>query len=219
MHRPTSIADLAINASEQYILARVTTKTEIKPCGKGWRLGAVLTDRTGSVPVTFWDDAALQADNLLVEDKVYEFTRGDIRLAGQFMTPNRPYWINFRSTAFTARELPDEEVTIPRIEKLLIRNFADLANAGHLSRVVVTGRIAQVATVRTVRGSRGADQRVRAVTMTDNAGTTVSVSLWNDQTALVDDSIVGKTVRLHELSVKSQSELGSSTFTVLRPTT
>jgi hypothetical protein len=173
------------------------------------QLQVVLTDRTGSVPATFWDNSALEADRILEEGKAYEFTGGNIRAAGQYGTRDRPWSIEFRSPSIPVRPLFDEDFGIPRIEDLVIDSFARLAHIAHLTRVTVQGRITNVSPL-------GRNPPRRRITISDNSEKMIFVSLWHNQADLVDDSMVGQTVRLHELSLKNSSELGSSAFTVLR---
>jgi hypothetical protein len=173
------------------------------------QLMVVLTDRTGSVPATFWDKAALEANKILEEGRAYAFTGGDISLAERYGTTGRPYWIDFRSPGTPPRPLWDEEFGIPRIEDLVIDSFARLAHIAYLTRVAVQGRITCVSTL------AGNPPR-RKITMTDNSEEIIFVTFWDDQVDLINDSMIGQTVRLHELSLGNSATFSSSKLTVLR---
>jgi hypothetical protein len=214
MARFVSVKDLSPSAFNQTLRARVLTKTAVAPSGSGCYVKVVLIDSTGKVPATFWDNLATQAASRLEEGNVYDFSCGKIQPAGKFATPEMPVLIDFRAPAPDPVPVPDPDSQFPNIQDQLVLRFSELSMRAKLSRVAIQGVVRSAYPVRT--NWKG---NVRDVSLVDTQGKTLRLTLWDSNVDLIDEELIGKSVRLHEISIRNpqQLEAASTAFTVRRP--
>jgi replication factor A1 len=178
------IADIEAGMEEAKFAAKVTSIGELRTFERdgededGQVVNVEVADETGRIRVAFWDEQA--------EGAVEELEVGDVlKIAGR---PREGY--NGIEVSADRAEPADMDIEVDP-------DGADSIEALALgeSDVTLTGVVLDTDTIRTFERDDGSEGRVANLTLGDDTGR-VRVTLWDDQTELVNELAPGTTVEL-----------------------
>jgi len=146
----------------------------------------------GEIRASFFGDAADKFDGILKVNEVFTFSRGSVKVANkQYNSTNHRYELTFERDAQIAKS----EDAIGNIA--VKYSFVDLrAVQGKQlpARVDLCGIITQSKPISSVNLKTGGELQKRDITIADETGTSMEVTLWGDKGKLPDSEFEGNPV-------------------------
>jgi len=189
------ISELSGYQSRWTIKAKVNGKSQLRTFGEagGKVFSAELVDNQGGeIKASFFNDAAAKFLDVLQVGKVFTFSRGTVKVANkQYNNCNHRYELTFDRDAQVA------EVTGETGEYKAHFNFTDLRAARSKEvpcRVDLCGIVTQFRPPANITAKDGRELLKREITVVDDTGTSMELTLWGEHAKLPDSDFEGKPV-------------------------
>lgn len=174
------ISELSAYQGKWTIRGRVMNKAPLRTFGNGGKVFSVeLQDGPGSeIKATFFGDAASRYVDILQANKVFTFSKGNVKVANkQYNSTNHKYELIFDKDAVVEEytgEMEEFKTTYSLVD------FSALQQKPIPSRVDILGVITSFAPTTTVNSKDGRALIKRDITVVDDTKIKVGVTLWGD---------------------------------------
>lgn len=216
------IEALSPYANKWTIKARVSAKSDIKTwhksTGEGKLFSVNLLDESGEIKATGFNDQCDQFFDVLQDGQVYYISNPcRVQLAKkQFSNLPNDYELTFERG--TVIEKAEDQSNVPQVRF----NFCGIEELGKVDKdttVDVVGILKEVAETSTIQSkTTGKDYEKRELTIVDDSGFSVRVTIWGKTAASFDadlEAVVAfKGVRVSDFGGRSLSLLSSGTMAV-----
>jgi len=202
------------------IKARVTSKSQTRTFRRGNSEGKVfsvdlLDAEGGEIRASFFNEAADLYMTVLEAGKVFLFSKGGVKIANrQYNTMNNRYELTFDSRAAAIEACGDDkEIGAIRF------NFVDLRKVATKSlpcTLDLCGIVKSYREAATITSKAGAELTKRDITIADDTGSSITLTLWGEFASKKDSEFDGnpvlavKGVKLSDFNERSASTLNSS---------
>lgn len=178
------MSQLTIYTQKWTIKARVVNKSEMRTFrnakGEGQLMTVDLVDnQQAEMRATFFGTAAQKFHPMLQVGKVYTFSKGSVKPANPRFNPKAQYELMFDDHSEIVQA--QDDITIPSL-KISVVPIASLANATVGDTVDVAGIVTAFSdTVTVTIKSTGRDTAKRNVTVADESGCSIDLTLWGEK--------------------------------------
>lgn len=165
-------------ARDWKIQARVASKSEKRTTNKGGSLLKIgLVDMYGTqIEGTFFNEAAEIFDQKIKENKVYLFSNGCVKMANKkFTSIKNDFCIVFEKNAQIIEVEDDNSIAVQAFEFCDIKSIVEVQQ---MKTVDVCGVVAEVSDNETVNLRKGSSKVRKYVTLIDDSGFAISLTLW-----------------------------------------
>jgi replication factor A1 len=173
--------------------ARITSKGTVRQWkndrGEGKLFNIEMCDESGDIRATFFKEAVDKFYDVLQVDKVYLISKGQVKVANkQYST--KQYELTFGADAVF--ELCDDGAAVPKLKY----NFVPIGSIEQTqpnSTIDVVGVVTSVAPVSTITVKKSnSDVQKRDVTLADDSGKQINLTLWDQRVNMVSEDDAGK---------------------------
>jgi len=185
------------NADRRWtIRARVQNKSVVRTWEKGSSTGKVfstdLVDADGSeIRASFFQEAVDKFNDMLKVDKIYTFSRGNVRIANrQFNSCNHRYELSFDKLA-EVKEVTDG-AQIQAVGNLSLTSLRALKTMRLPSTVDLCGIVVHFGDVVQFTSRNNRDLVKRDITIVDDTATSLVVAIWGEKAQQKDAAFAGK---------------------------
>jgi len=188
--REMPIRDLDANVRNWAVKARVADKRPVRDfkSGGGKYMKITICDQSGEIEATFFNNAATTFDPIVQENGVYKFSRGLVKLANpQFNKTTHRYEITFDEWASIEPVDDDPHLPTQQYEFKPIDQLEQLAENANIDVIGVIHSYDQAMQIKT-RSDPPRDVNKRDLTVVDQSGVEVKVTLWAEN-ATQNDSV------------------------------
>ena len=202
------------------IKARVLKKSEIKrwrnPRGSGQLMNIELIDSDCTqILATFFNDAVDKFDHQILENNVYIFTNGTVKIANKkFTSIKNDFSLIFDRNARIDKAEDDSNIDTQGFHFFNIKQIEELKE---ITTIDFIGVVHYVGPITMINLKNGKQKERRNIIMTDDSGLTVNLWFWGDQAAISDYSdhpvLALKSVRVSDYSGRSLNS--SEDWTIL----
>jgi len=184
------ISELSNYQTKWTIKARITNKAPLRTFKRGTGEGKVfhvdlLDAMGGEIRASFFNDAADKFFEMLAPNKVFTFSKGSIKIANkQYNSTNHRYELTFEKDAVVTEVAEDESIAAA------IFHFVDIKTVQSKPlpcRVDLCGVVSAFKAPATIKTREGKEVMKRDITLADDTGTAIELTLWG-ATALLEDS-------------------------------
>ncbi|KAJ2949088.1 hypothetical protein O0L34_g6027 [Tuta absoluta] len=219
------IASLSPYQNKWVIKARVMSKTPIRTWsnakGEGKLFSMDLCDDTGEIRATAFRDACDKYYDMIQVDKVYYISRCQLKTANkQFTNLRNDYEMTFSNETVVA-ECMDDVSSVPSV-KYEFQSISDIAGKSPDTILDVIGvcKMASDLQELTARNT-GKQLKKREVTLVDNSGGAICLTLWGNSAETFDGStnpvVAAKGARLTEFNGSKSLSCLAGTMLRLNP--
>jgi len=171
-------------ASDWKIKARVTKKGDMRTWnnakGTGKLMNIDLVDREGTgIQATFFNEQAEKFCPMLIENKVYLFSNGQVKMANKrFTSIKNDFSITFdRRTQIEEVGEDDESI---QAQSFSFIKICEVENLVSYATVDVCGVLIDVKNMASIQLKDGTQREKRTVTIGDDTQTGVDVTVWGE---------------------------------------
>ncbi|EPS73533.1 hypothetical protein M569_01223, partial [Genlisea aurea] len=166
------------------IKARVTAKGDIRRYNNARGDGKVfsfdlLDSDGGEIRATCFNSAADRFYDAIEVGKVYVLSKGNLKPAQKNFNHLQNEWEIFLDTSSSLDQCPDEDLSIPR-QKFSFRPISEIEDAESNAILDVIGVVVGVDPSVPILRKNGMETQKRTVSMKDESGRSVEVTLWGD---------------------------------------
>ena len=180
----TPISMLTVGSNSWMIKGRVLTKSDLRNYGgkdpskkPGVLFNIVITDKTGKVQATFFNEAANKFHSFLKEGEVYTFSGAEVKKRSQFNSTNSSVELSFGVRADIQQASDDGKIAKESFDFIKLKEVAVRDNNTVCDVVALIKEVGQPMDVNLRSGE--VKQR-RNVTILDDSMTEVEVTFWGD---------------------------------------
>ena len=186
--------------------------------GEGRLFSVDLADETGEIKATGFNDAVDRFFDLLEVDKVYYISKGSLRQKNpRFNTLKHEYELHFEtSTVIELCTDASAESIIPKVRY----DFVPIAKIEDVPKDAIVdtiGVVKECGAVSQVTSRDGRSFAKRDLTLVDQSGKAVTLTLWNEAAEKWDERrqpvLAAKGVKVSDFGGRSLSAMQSSTVT------
>ena len=184
----TPIKALSTFNTDWTIKARVTKKCDIKEWnnarGAGKLFNVDLMDVMGDeISATFFNQGVDKFFPMLVENHVYTFAKGTVKLANKrFATLQNEYNLSFDKGAEISEVQDDGSIDNIRFALVGLNLLSDLAKRGGQTIVDVCAVVSEIGETSGFTSKKGEPLRKRVLVLVDDTNHSVELTLWNEET-------------------------------------
>lgn len=179
-------------ARDWKIQARVASKSDKRTTNKGGSLLKIgLVDMYGTqIEGTFFNDAAEHFDRKIQENKVYLFSNGCVKMANKrFTSIKNDFCIVFEKNAQIIEIEDDFSIAQQAFEFCDINSIQEVQQ---MKTIDVCGVVAEVSENESVTLKKGSQKNRKYITLVDDSGCAISLTLWSTMCERVTDQDVHK---------------------------
>ena len=221
METITPMNQLTIYTQKWTIKARVASKSDMRTFrnakGEGQLMTVELVDQQQSeLRATFFGSAALKFHPFLQVGKVYTFSKGSVKPANPRFNPKAQYELMFDEHSEIQPVDDDASIPVMKVSLVPIAGLADVPVGETVDIAGVILSFGEAATV-TIKSS-GRDTAKRNLTVADDSGASIDLTVWGEKAVRIGDEMRGKDhpvvfakgCRLGDYNGRSLSTAGSS---------
>lgn len=178
------ISEISSYQTKWMIKARVTNKAPMRTFKRGTGEGKVfhvdlLDSAGGEIRASFFNDAADKYFDLVEVKKCYKFSKGSAKIANrQYNTTNHRYELTFEKDAVI--ESVADDTGIAELSSFKFVDIAAVAQKQAPCRVDLCGIVSAFKPIGTVTTKDGRELTKRDITLVDDTGSSMEVTLWNE---------------------------------------
>ncbi|XP_026466908.1 replication protein A 70 kDa DNA-binding subunit [Ctenocephalides felis] len=215
------IVSLSPYQNKWVIKARVMNKSAIRTWsnskGEGKLFSMDLFDESGEIRATAFKEQCDKFYDMIQVDKVYYISKCQLKPANkQFSTLKNDYEMTFTNDTQVA-ECMDADIGVPEVSYEFVK-IKDIGEKETNSFVDVIGICKDCTNVVQLTSKAGRELRKRELTLVDNSGACINLTLWGDEAENFDGSlqpvILVKGARLNEFG--GGKSLGTVSGTCLK---
>lgn len=196
----TPISDLSPYNSKWRIRVRVSNKSDVRSFknGNGQLFNATFIDESGEIRVTGFTEAVTEFYAKLVPGNVYTVSNARVVAANKKFNPNQKYEITLDKS--TVIEECSDNNDVPEIKADFV-SFDKLGEIAHDSIIDVLGVVHSVSDLNEFTSKQGNNLVKRELSLVDSSGTSVRLTLWNQDAKSFDEKLNGTVVAAKEVKV------------------
>lgn len=212
---------LTIYTQKWTIKARVANKSEMRTFrnakGEGQLMNVELVDQQQSeLRATFFGSAAAKFHPMLQVGKVYTFSKGSVKPANPRFNPKAQYELMFDEHSEIVLVPDDANIPVLKVSLVPVKSLADVPVGETVDIAGVVLSVGEAVTV-TIK-STGRDTAKRNITVGDDSGCSIDLTVWGEKAQRIGDEvklkdhpvIFAKGCRLGDYNGRSLSTAGSS---------
>ena len=216
----TPMSNLTIYTQKWTIKGRVSNKSDMRTFrnakGEGQLMTVDIVDsQNGEMRATFFGAAALKFFPLLQLGKVYTFSKGSVKPANPKFNPKAQYELMFDENSEIEQVSEDTQIPSMKLDITPVASIQDMPVGESVDIAGVVLSVGEVAMV-TVK-STGRETARRNITIGDDSGYSVDLTIWGDKAQRFSESdlganpvIIAKSCRIGDYNGKSLSTSASS---------
>ncbi|CAI2384252.1 unnamed protein product [Moneuplotes crassus] len=153
--------------------------------GSGVVMTLDLIDSASSqIQASFFNDAVLKFDNVIQENCVYTMTNGTVRPANKrFTSIDNNFCINFEIHGKIEKVEDEGVIADQAFDFKTAKQIADMEDIKTIDFIGVVHHVTPIVTINTKNGER---KEKRTISMADDSGMSINLSIWGDQTTMID---------------------------------
>ena len=188
----TPMSQLTIYTQKWTIKARVSNKSEMRTFRNAKGEGQLMTvdivdNQQTEMRSTFFGLAAQKFHPILQIGKVYTFSKGSVKPANPRYNPKAQYELMFDDHSEIVQVQDDSNIPAMKISLISISSLAEVPVGETVDVAGIVTAVGELGSV-TIKAT-GRDTSRRNVTLADESGCTVDLTLWGEKAERVGDEI------------------------------